>query len=308
MMRKFAPSLLALVVGVVWAVVFTKLIPVTADEERPPLLQPSATAPCSGAQMLARLPDLPEASGLAVSRVHGDGVLWTHNDSGQPIVFALGLNGAVRGRITVTGAQVDDWEDIAAGPCPQGNCLYIADIGDNKGARPHITIYRVPEPTTVERATSPAEAFHASYPDGAKDAEAFFLGPGDRLFVVSKGEGSPITLYRFPERLTPGTPMKLERVATLADKARRDLRITDADMTWDGKWVALRTLEAVEFYRAADLLRGSPTPPVEFDVSRLREPQGEGVALAKDGTVYLAGEGRDGTRGGTLARMSCKLP
>jgi hypothetical protein len=307
-MRKFAPSLIALVFGVVWAAVFTKLIPVKADEERPALMQPVAKAACTGAQMVARLPDLPEASGLAVSRVHPDGLLWTHNDSGQPVIFALGLNGSVRGRITITGAQVDDWEDVAVGPCPQGYCLYIADIGDNKGARPHITIYRVPEPTTVERATSPAEVFQASYPDGAKDAEALFIGPKNQLFVVTKGEGSPITLYRFPEQLTPGATMKLERIATLATKASRELRITDADITWDGKWVALRTREAVEFYPAAELLRGAPIPPVEFDLSALGEPQGEGVAFAKDGTVYLAGEGRDGTRGGTLARMSCKLP
>lgn len=307
MIRKFAPSVVALVAGVVWAATFTKLIPIAADEARPALMQPAAEASCTGVQMVARLPDLPEASGLTASRAQ-PGVVWTHNDSGQPTIFAIGADGSLRARVSVTGAQVDDWEDVAAGSCPQGSCLYIGDIGDNKGDRPRITVYRVPEPKPGEQATGQAEAFHASYPDGAKDAEALFIGPNNRLFVVTKGEGSPISVYRFPERLTPDVTMALERVATLADKAGRDLRITDGDITWDGKWVALRTLEAVEFYRASDLLRGAPAPPVEFDVSSLREPQGEGVALAEDNTVYLAGEGRDGTRGGTLARMSCKLP
>jgi hypothetical protein len=47
---------------------------------------------------------------------------------------------------------------------------------------------------------------------------------------------------------------------------------------------------------------------VDADVSGLREPQGEGIAVGSDGTVFLAGESGDGVRGGTLARLSCKLP
>lgn len=307
-MRKFAPSILALVGGIVWAVVFTKLIPVGAEGERPPLMEPAADAACRDARMIGRLPDLPEASGLAVSRTQ-PGVLWAHNDSGQPVIFAVSTDGSLRSRVSVMGAKIDDWEDVAVGSCPQGSCLYIGDIGDNKGDRPHITIYRVPEPKSGETTTQPAEVFSASYPDGAKDAEALFIGPNNRLYIVTKGEGSPITVYRFPERLTSGATAKLERVATLAERgAKRDFRITDADITWDGKWVGLRTIEAAVFYRASDLMGGSPAPPLEFDLAPLGEAQGEGIAFAQDGTVYLAGEGRDGTRGGTLARMSCKLP
>jgi hypothetical protein len=298
----------ALVAGVAWAAVFTKLLPVEAEGKRPPLMEAVAEAACSDLRMIARLPDLPEASGLAVSRTQ-PGVVWTHNDSGKPIVFAVGTDGALRARVTVAGAEVDDWEGIAAGSCPQGSCLYIGDIGDNKDERPRITVYRVREPKSGETTTDAADAFHASYPDGAKDAEALFIGPGNRVYVVTKGEGAPITVYRFPERLTPGATATLERVATLADRgAKRDFRITDGDITWDGKWVGLRTIEAAVFYRASELLGGKPAPPLEFDLSRLGEPLGEGIAFAQDGTVYLSGEGRDGTRGGTFARMSCKLP
>jgi hypothetical protein len=306
MIRAFAPSIFAVLGGVVWAAAFTKLIPAKADE-RPPLMQPAAAAACGGVSVVARLPDVPEASGLAVSRSQ-PGLVWTHNDSGTPHLYAIGADGTIRSRVHVTGATVDDWEDVASGPCPQGSCLYIGDIGDNKGERSRIVVYRVREPAAGENATEPAEALFASYPDRPQDAETLFLGPNGRIHVVTKGEGSPISIYRFPDEATAGATATLERVATLSNNARRGLRITDGDISWDGKWIGLRTLEAVEFYRAGELLRGAPAPPIEFKLSPLREPQGEGLAFAEDGTVYLASEGGGGTRGGLLARMSCKLP
>jgi hypothetical protein len=51
---------------------------------------------------------------------------------------------------------VTDWEDVAAGPCPGGRCLYVADIGDNTASRPSVTVYRVPEPRPGEPARAPA--------------------------------------------------------------------------------------------------------------------------------------------------------
>jgi hypothetical protein len=305
-MRRFGPSLVALALGALWAVAFTKLIPAKAVD-REPLMTPVAQAPCTGAKMIARLSEIHEASGLAMSR-RDPSILWAHNDSGQPVVYAVGIDGSIRGRVQVIGADVDDWEDIAVAPCQQGSCLYIADIGDNNEVRGRIGVYRVPEPAPGETRTTLAEGFYATYPDRPQDAEALFVGPNGRLYIVTKGEGSPISIYRFPERLVAGATTKLERVATLARKVNRELRVTGGDITWDGKWIGLRTLEAVEFYRATDLLRGAPAPPIEVDLSPLREPRGEGLAFARDGTIYLAGEGGDGTRGGTLARVSCKLP
>jgi hypothetical protein len=296
-MRKFAPSVLAFLAGVAWLGLTTTLVP--AGNRAP--------GACTTATMIARLPDIPEASGLAISRRQQD-LLWTHNDSGQPIIYAVGTDGRLRARVRVVGAEIDDWEDIATGSCAGGTCLYIADIGDNKASRARIAVYRIPEPAPGTEVSEAATAFYATYPDGPQDAEGFFVSNSGTLFVVTKGEGSPISLYRFPAPLTENTTARLERVATLSAKARKEDRVTDADISADGKWVALRTLEAVDFYRADSLLNGTPAPPVEASLSRLGEPQGEGIALMPDGTVFLTGEGRDGVRGGTLARASCKLP
>jgi hypothetical protein len=262
---------------------------------------------CSGGAIVARLPDIQEASGLAVSR-RIPGILWTHNDSGQPLVYAVDSTGQVRARVRVTGASVDDWEDIGVASCPQGSCLFIADIGDNKQNRANITIYRVPEPALTDPATAQAEALSATYPEGPQDAEAFFIAPDGSLYIVTKGEGSPISIYRFPTAETSGSSVRLQRIATLAGKASKERRITDADMSPDGKWVALRTLDSIEFYDADALIRGNPGAPLQVDLSPLGEPQGEGLAFQSDGTLFLAGESHDGVHGGTLARISCKLP
>jgi hypothetical protein len=129
----------------------------------------NAAAPCQPAGPLVRLPGLPESSGLAVSR-RTPGRLWTHNDSGGPVLFALDAGGAVTGRVRLTGADVQDWEAIAAGPCGTGACLYVADIGDNAARRRRVTIYRLPEPAAA--CSSPAKAAGAASPGRSRASPA----------------------------------------------------------------------------------------------------------------------------------------
>lgn len=177
---------------------------------------------------LARMADLPEASGLAVSR-RSSGYLWTHNDSGHPVVFAIDKKGSVTGKVRITGANVEDWEAIAVGPCSGGSCLYVADIGDNDAARKRITLYRIPEPTPSVTTAAVDAVFHLSYPDGAHDAEALLITPGGDIFIVTKGETGPVALYRAPRDLTAGSTARLERVG--AAKAEDAIRRPDASLT-----------------------------------------------------------------------------
>lgn len=250
----------------------------------------------------AMVPELPEASGLAVSRLDAR-VLWAHNDSGKPLVFALSADGAIKGRVRLAAAQVDDWEDIASGPCPQGSCLYVADIGDNRAVRGRITVYRVPEPAPSDQVSRRADAFHATYPDGPHDAEAIFVSPSSDLFVITKD--IPATLYRFPGGLRPDSSVRLQRLASFGTTLDKQ-RVTGAALSPDGRWVVVRTHQRVMFYEAPALIGGRLREVGRVDVRPLNEPQGEAVALASDGTLYLAGEG--GVRGGTFARLACTLP
>lgn len=272
-----------------------------------------AQQPCRVTGEAMSVQGLSEASGIAVSR-KTPGVLWSHNDSGEPTLVALSTDGTTRGRVYVSGAN-GDWEDVAVGPCPEGSCVYIGDIGDNGGRRREVFIYRVPEPDSGATVSAHAESMRVSYPDGPRDAEALIVLPDGRLFIVSKGELGPIALYRVPGRFQNGASVQLVRIATLLEAeggntgrvARHD-RVTGAGASPDGKWIVLRTLYTLTFYEAATFTTGDAREAFRFDVSGVRERQGEGVAIGDDGTVWLASEGGGNKRPGTIARLSCTLP
>src|ERR1700741_4868888 len=238
------------------------------------------------------LPDaVHEAGGVAGGRRRNEGILWTRADSGEPQVLALSLDGAPRGTVRIAGARVEDWEDVSVGPCAAGSCLFVGDIGDNSARGARITIYRVPEPEPGSGTSAPAEALHATYPDGAHDAEAFFVAGDGRIYVVTKGETGPAAVYRFPASPAAGSESRLEHVRALNGRVGQRERITGADVSPDGRWVALRTLEVVDFHPFTALTGGAEGAPLRYDLSPAREAQGEGIALGAGGAGYLASEG-----------------
>jgi hypothetical protein len=269
--------------------------------------QQVAAPQCRPSGSLVRIPELSEGSGIAVSR-RTPGRLWAHNDSGDAVLVALDTRGSVTGRVQVSGVKVDDWEAVAIGPCPGGSCIYIADIGDNGAGRKRITIYRVSEPST-EDSVAVKDTFHATYPDGAHDAETLLIAPDGGLFIVTKGETDPVGLYRFPRELRPGATHQLERVGKprASGKVSETERITDGSVSPDGTWVVLRTRQGLAFHRAADLFAGNWTDAGRVDLKAVGEAQGEGVAIAADGAVYLIGEGGGQSQPGTFAKVACSV-
>jgi glucose/arabinose dehydrogenase len=190
--------------------------------------QGGSPPPCRPDGELVTVPELVEASGIAVSR-RVPGRLWMHNDgSGEPVLFALDTRGSVTGKVSLSGATVEDWEAVAVGPCPAGSCVYVADIGDNDARRTRITICRLPEPSAGDESVAVKDVFHATYPDGAHDAEALLITADGRMFVVTKGDAGPVALYRFPQELRPGATHQLERVGQPRGGDKPAARITDA--------------------------------------------------------------------------------
>jgi hypothetical protein len=262
---------------------------------------------CKPAGPLILVPELHEGSGLAASR-RTPGRFWSHNDSGEPVLVALDGAGRVSGRLQLTGATVEDWEAIAVGPCPSGSCIHVADIGDNGAERERITVYRIGEPA-MPTGTAHADVFHATYPDGAHDAEALLITPDGRLHIVTKGDPGPVSVYRFPAELRAGARMPLERVGQSRDSgshAEAD-GITDGAVSPDGRWVVLRTVGALIFYPASDILAGRWSEAERVDLTAIDEPQGEGVTFGTDDSVYLISEGGGNTQPGTFARLTCRL-
>jgi len=255
--------------------------------------------PCQVVHGPSMLSDIPEASGLAVSR-RTPGILWSHNDSGHAaVLFALDASGNMRGHVRVPVAT-RDWEDVSAARCPSGDCLYIADIGDNSLSRRRLPIFRVPEPAPDEIETARPDIFSVAYPDGAHNAEALFVIDA-ALFIVTKDRVGG--LYRSPP--LPGTTrdLTLERIGELGLRG-----VTDAETSPDGHLVVVRTLDEVIFYRTADVIRGGAVPPVvRIPVGPLKEAQGEGVAWDANGMLYLASEGRGWRPAGRFLSLRCSL-
>jgi len=252
---------------------------------------------CKPVGEMTRLAGLPEASGVAASR-RTAGVLWTLNDSGDPELMAVDGNGALKGRVRVTGATVRDWEDISSAQCDGRACLYIADIGDNKSVRKEITVYRIPEPAVGDKETAPAETFTATYPDGPHDAEALLVARDGELMVITKEK--PSAVYRFPSPLRAGTTVKLQSAGMLPIQS-----VTDAETSRDGEWIAVRTHTELFFFRNEEFALGAHGTPIKL--AKVGEPQGEGVAIGENGRVYLVGEGKH-HEPGTLATLQCSFP
>ncbi len=109
------------------------------------------------------------------------------------------------------------------------------------------------------------------------------------------------------ENCEPGATHQLERVGKprASGKASDTEQITDGAVSPDGTWVVLRTRQVLAFHRAADLFAGNWVEAGRVDLKAVGEAQGEGVAIAADGTIYLTGEGGGKSQPGTFAKLAC---
>jgi hypothetical protein len=257
--------------------------PATAAAPRPPALCGALRARVTGR---VEDPTANELSGLVRSRSQ-PGLLWSHDDSGAgPVLYGLRTDGRVAARPTVSGAQAEDWEDIAAGPGPRGEpLLYVGDIGDNRSARPAIDVYRLAEPRAGAAATAPAARLRLRYPDGAHDAEALLVDPlrGD-LVIVTKVLGSA-RAYRASARLAAGSDTTLRAGPAIAMSL-----VTAGDVSADGRVVVLRGYDRVGVWVRRGRERLTTTlrrAPCLSPTSLAGEGQGEAIALDRRGTSFL---------------------
>ena len=163
-------------------------------------------------------------------------------------LFALDREGA-RAPLTVTGARARDWEDLAAGPGPDGTpCLFIGDIGNNSRQRTDLVVYCIPEPVlpaeATELASEPAVAYPFRYPGDSPDCEALLVHPQTgALYLIAKDTSGKPEVYRFPTPLQLDHPVTLERVGSLRLEAPSIMgrMVTGGDIAPDGKRLVLRT-------------------------------------------------------------------
>jgi hypothetical protein len=265
---------------------------------------------------------------IAVTSVSQPGVIFGANDSGQePLLFAFDSLGRHRGVWGLLGAGNRDWEAGALGPCAaaqqERSCLYIGDTGDNGARRPHVTVYRIVEPTVT---ASPPDSvvpwpvrdrLEVRYPDRPHDVEAMYVALEGSLFLITKrrlldgdGRARPALLFQ----VAPGawdssgtvTARLIDSLPIVPGQAQ-GRQVTDAALSPDGTRLAVRTYAEI-FLFAMDPGSGRPLPGQSLppcSIRALDQERGEGIGWWWDQRkLVLTSEGRRQP----LHVVECPLP
>ena len=267
-------------------------IPVAAIAVLGFMLQPARAATVAAGVQVGTISSatLNEVSGIVGSRSLAN-TLWVHNDSGDSArFFAISKQGALLGEFNLTSATATDWEDIAIGPkTGGGNYLYLADIGDNAEARSDVSIYRVTEPQSTTSAAIAAANYkrlRLQYPDGARNAESFFVDPlnGD-LYIVTKALSARVYRASANSFDSVAQPVTLTAIGNLTQAIPF---ATAADISPDGRFILIRNplTTAYLYERQAnqsvwDALQNTP-----LAVTLPQESQGEAIGWAADGKGF----------------------
>lgn len=226
---------------------------------------------------------LDEVSGMAASVAH-PGLLWLHNDSSDATrIFGLDAQTcAVRAVIDVTGFESVDMEAIALGQDKDGQwVLWLGDIGDNIDAHSHVTIAKIPEPTTIADQVIQATPYQVTYSDGPRNAEALLVQPGPEgdMWIVTKSEGNDAQYYRVP--IGSGA-----RDLVASPVGAAPTLVTDAAYAPDGRTYVLRT------YFDGKQFDGLPPGSAARSLGIGFHGQGEAITYSFDSAfLYFMSEG-----------------
>lgn len=239
---------------------------------------------------------LAELSGLVVDAAGG---IWAIPDGGRRVTVHR-IDPVTCAIVETRTADIDprDAEDLALGP---DGALWVGDIGDNGRVRDTVAVIVLPE-------QGEPRLHRLTYPDGAHDAEALVVDGAGRPVIVTKEGPFGAGVYRTVEPPAGVGPTPLERVGTAALPASNGTTgplgglgsrlVTGAAQSADGSVVALRSYTDAWLYPVRDGdVAAAVTGAAAVRVPLPDEPQGEAIAFGPDGTLYSAGETRNGVRG-----------
>lgn len=183
-----------------------------------------------------------------------------------------------------------DTEDLGS---PDGQTLYIADIGDNDLTRTSVVLWTMP----MDGSAAPV-LNRLTYPDGKHDAEALLFNGDGTPIIVTRNSGKA-GLYSPVGRLKAGTgggvPMKKLGELTLPKTTTSNwmgalgrLVVTGGATAPDRSRVVLRTYaDAFEW----DVTNGDVVAALTTGTPRATplpdEPRGEAIAYSPDGKTFL---------------------
>lgn len=255
---------------------------------------------------------LDEISGIQASH-RNPGVLWVHNDDGEPRIHALGPEGQDLGSVVITDAVNADWEDITRIPGKERDLLVMADIGDNSARRSKVWLYIAEEPSPGPDGRFAGEIpiinwISLTYPEGPRDAEGVAWDPiKQRLLILTKRDAVPrlyaldgvVALSESEAELLFLTEVDSLRrpdpqdAQNLGKRAPFGSQPTGFDLSADGQYAAIITYRSLYLFAVpedGDWETGLNTKPVE--IVGPASPQEEAVSFDADGNgVWISTEG-----------------
>jgi hypothetical protein len=222
-----------------------------------------------------------ESSGIVVSRKNPE-IFWTHNDGGgkRQVLFAMTRTGQPLAEFRVTGAVIEDWEDIAADD--KGN-LFLGDIGNNDAKRTSIAVHQVSEPDTKlgNGLVRVSRTWTLRYPKTPFDSESLFVW-GESGYLISKVFGDErADIYRFS--LTNAAPFQtLEVVA----EVKIDSPVTGADISQDGKLLGIVAKNGAYVFRIdGDVMHAAKGKPYQ---TKFKHEHVEACTFVPEGLLATA--------------------
>ena len=224
-------------------------------------------------------PQITEASGMAPSRLYPS-LLWVINDGGNdPLLFAVGIDGADLGTFRVQDAENYDWEALASFEMQDTAYLLIADVGDNWEQRKTCSLYVVKEPAITEIGLSNNTAvntvwrIHFTYEGGPRDCEAVAVDVARRRVLLMSKRGLVPTLYELPLQPTNDDTIAIARRLTTVPYFTWP---TAMDLSPDARSAVVLTYDsAYLFFRGQnqDWADAFDKQPLPLQFSKLRQQE-----------------------------------
>ncbi len=260
-------------------------------------------------EVLADLPTtLNEVSGTEI--IANSNLIWTLNDSGNASkLYGINEKGIIKKELKIK-AKNNDWEDLASDK--EGN-IYIGDFGNNLSKRKNLAILIVSKDSLNNEGKINIERISFHYPNQKKfppkkkqlyfDCEAFFHF-NDSLYLFTKSrvknDFGKTNLYKIP-----AIQGNHEAQFISSFNSCKDMKcwITSADISSDGKQIALLTPKAVWIFYQFENDSFFSGKNIQFDFDYIS--QKEGVCF-KDSTTLLITDEKAHGQGGNLYEFKLK--
>ncbi|XP_069134452.1 uncharacterized protein [Argopecten irradians] len=231
-------------------------------------------------------------SGCAASRKH-PGILYIHNDHHHagPTIFAIDSTTAqVIGSFTLTNAVNADWEDIAVGPCPfrsGSSCIFIGDIGTDKGHPAADNIYLIEEPDSVKGSKNITYEKMLQYSCDELGSDSLMVDPSGELYMIAIQRGGDGGYYHIPKSAwNANSRVHITAIGQMNLNTDDEKNPVAGDISPDGTAVLVKTKHEMLLWRfdannLRDLFQRPPMP-----VPYIYVWQDEAVCWNHDGTGY----------------------